>query len=69
MSKIYKMIYRDEENPETHQLHITEAYVRAETRNAAQLALDAASKHRHVVAGPMGPIDEADVPAGATWIN
>ena len=69
MSKIYKMIYRDEENDATHKLHVIEYYVRAEGRNVAQATVDAANKHRHVVAGPMGPIAEADVPSDANWIE
>ena len=69
MSKIYKMIYRDELNPETHKLHIFEVYTRAEKKQEAVDAFNTKGPHFHVVAGPMGPIDEKDVAENATWLE
>ena len=69
MSKIFKMIYRDELNPETHQLHIFEVYTRAEKRQDAVNTFNNNGPHYHVVAGPMGPIAESDVPSDATWLE
>jgi hypothetical protein len=69
MSKIFKMIYRDELNPETHKLHIFEVFTRVEKKQDAVEMFNTKGPHFHVVAGPMGPIDESDVPVDATWLT
>jgi len=66
---IYKMIYRDEENPETHALHVFEVYTKADTRTAASQKFEQNAGTRHVVAGPMGPLEEKVVPKDATWVE
>ena len=70
---IYKMIYRDEEDPTTHVLHVVERYVEAEHRNHArelfEIGDNSYSGPRHVVAGPLGPIAPDKVPADAQWAH
>lgn len=64
------MIYRDEENPETHALHVFEVYCNADHRNHARDVFEEYHGHpRHVVAGPLGPVDETKVPKDAVWAN
>ncbi len=63
---VYKMIYRDGENPETSTLHVITKYVEAESRNAAQKRFDDLFGPKWVVAGPI-KIDA--LPDGATLEN
>ena len=63
------MIYRDEENPETHALHVYEVYCNADHRNHAREVFEAYQGPRHVVAGPLGPFEQKDVSKDATWAN
>jgi hypothetical protein len=72
MSKVYKMIYRDEENPDTHALHVVERYVRAESRNQARELFETSDKSyagpHHVVAGPIGPLEDSQIAKDAIFV-
>lgn len=63
---VYKMIYRDGENPGTSTLHVVTKYVEAETRNAAAKLFDDKFGPKWVVAGPI-MIDA--LPEGAVLEN
>lgn len=63
---VYKMIYRDGENPETSTLHVVNKFVEADSRNSAAKIFDDLFGPKWVVAGPI-KVDA--LPDGASLEN
>lgn len=63
---IYKMIFRDGDNPSTSSLHVYDAYCEALNKDAASAIFEANHGVKYVVAGPM-KIEPGNVPEGTVF--
>ena len=65
---VYKMVYRDGDNPNTSSLHCIEKYCNASNRTEAAKIFDDTVGVKWVVAGPI-LMEETKVPKDAVFIN
>lgn len=65
---IYKMAYRDGDNPETSKLHVNVYFCEAETKKEALKIFETNLGYKWVLAGPIG-VDADKVPSDATFVT